>query len=84
MRENLRLLRHDWSGASALQRYFMASQMGSGLMLGFVSLLSFAAMMSGERDVGLGLLAAAALCFVHTLASWGVLRRRYKVRYEVF
>jgi hypothetical protein len=84
MQTNFRLLRLDWTAATALQRYFMASQLGSGFLLGLVSLLSVAAMLAGVRETGLGLLAAATLCLVHTLASWAVLRKRYKVRYAVF
>lgn len=84
MRANLRLLARQWASASALQRYYIASQLVSGVLLGVLSMLSVAAVLGGVRETGLGLLAAAALCLVHTLASWSVLRKRYKVRYEVF
>ena len=84
MRANLRLLSLDWNGAAAVQRYFMLSQLVSGVLLGVASLASVAANLAGHQALGLQLLAAASLCFVHTLFSWNVLRRRFKVRYEVF
>lgn len=81
---NVRLLGSEWRSAAWLPRYFMASQLVSGVLLGACSLGSMAAGLAGQVGLYLGLLAAAAICFVHTLATWGVLKRRFHVRYDMF
>jgi hypothetical protein len=67
-----------------LQRYFIASQLLSGLLLGACSIASIAAGLAQLPAANLGLLAVAGLCFVHTIVSWNVLKRRFQVRYEVW
>ena len=84
LRQNLRLLAVEWKGARALTRYFMASQLLSALLLGACSLAGFVAALAGLAGTYLGLLAAAGLCFVHTFATWNVLKTRHRVRYEVW
>jgi len=84
VRQNLRLLAVEWQGAGLLTRYYMASQMLSAGLLGLCSLASIAAVVAGLTVTYLGLLAAAALCFVHTFATWNVLKTRCRVRYEVW
>lgn len=79
---NARLLAADWKTAGALTRYFMASQMLAGLLLGLCSLAGFAAAVAGLPTTYLGLLAAAGMCLVHALATGRVLKRR-GVRYDV-
>lgn len=83
LRENLRVLATEWRGAGLLTRYFMASQLLSAGLLGLCSLASVAALLAGLTATYLGLLAAAALCCVHTLATWHVLKARCRVRYDV-
>lgn len=82
LRQNLRLLAVEWQGAGLLTRYFMASQMLSAGLLGVCSLASIAALVAGLTATYLGLLAAAAVCCVHTIATWHVLKTRCRVRYQ--
>ncbi|HUR41866.1 MAG TPA: hypothetical protein VM240_11950 [Verrucomicrobiae bacterium] len=81
---NARLLLEEWRAAAWLPRYFMLSQALSGALLALCSLGSLAAGLAGRVELYLGLLAAGALCLVHTIATFGVLKRRFKVRYEIF
>jgi hypothetical protein len=81
---NARLLAADWAAGSVLTRYFMASQLLSGLLLGACSLASLVAGAAGLPGLYLGLMGAAATCLVHTVATWHVLKRRCGVRYEVW
>lgn len=80
---NLRVVWSEWQAAAWLPRYFMVSQALSCVLLGACSLGSLAAGLAGRPDVYLGLLAAAGLCLVHTMATFGVLKRRFNVRYEI-
>ena len=84
LRANAGLLAAEWKAAGATARYFIASQLLSGVMLGLCALASLVAGALGETAAYLGLLGAAALCFVHTFASWNVLKTRFRVRYEVW
>jgi hypothetical protein len=84
IRRNLALLAADWKAGSTLGRYFIASQLLSGFLVGLCSLASIATGIAGLPAANMGLLAAAALCFVHTFATWNVLKRRFQVRYEVW
>lgn len=84
LRHNARLLAIEWKESGSLRRYFMASQLLSALLLGLCSLAGFAAGLAGMPGVYLGFLGAATLCFVHTLATWQVLKTRFRVRYEVW
>lgn len=84
LRGNARLLAAEWKAAGAAARYFMASQLLSGLLLGLCSVAAMAAGIAGLTGTYVGLLAAAALCGVHTFATWAVLKTRYRVRYEVW
>lgn len=84
VKRNARLLAEDWKAASAMKRYFIASQLASGALLGACSAASVVAVVAQRPGLNAGLLAAAALCFVHTLATWNVLKRRFQVRYEVW
>lgn len=80
---NARLLATEWKGAGALTRYFIASQLLAGLLLGLCSLGGLVAGLAGQPRAYFGLLVAAALCLVHALVTGRVLRRR-GVRYEAF
>jgi hypothetical protein len=84
LRSNARLLAAEWQAAGALARYFIASQLLSGLLLGLCALGSIAAGIAGLTVTYLGLLATASLCAVHTFATWHVLKTRFRVRYEVW
>jgi hypothetical protein len=84
VKRNMRLLAEDWAGGTFARRYFIASQLASGLLLGTCSLASIAAGIAGWPEGNLGLLGVAALCFVQTIATWNVLKRRFQVRYEVW
>jgi hypothetical protein len=84
LRQNLKLLAVEWQGAGLMTRYFMASQLLSAGLLGLCSLASMAAVFAGLTVTYLGMLAAAGLCFVHTFATWHVLKTRCRVRYEVW
>jgi hypothetical protein len=81
---NARLLVEDWRGGGPLQRYFIASQVASGMLVGVCSVAAIAAGIAGLPGVNARLLGAAALCFVHTAATWHVLKTRFQVRYEVW
>lgn len=81
---NARLLAEDWRAGSALLRYFIASQLASGAGVGVCSLGSLAARLAHVPVAATGLLAAAALCCLHTVATWNLLKRRFRVRYEVW
>jgi hypothetical protein len=81
---NARLLAADWATGNALRRYFIVSQLLSGVLLGACSLASIVAGLAGLPAVYLGLLAAAAICLVHTVGTWSVLKRTHGVRYEVW
>lgn len=84
LRANAGLLAAEWKAAGGLARYFIASQALSALLLGLCSLASLVAGLLGLTALYLGLLAAAALCGVHTFATWSVLKARFRVRYEVW
>ena len=84
LRQNLRLLAAEWKGARGLTRYFIASQLLSAVLLGLCSIASVGAIWAGHTATYLGLLGAASLCFVHTFATWSVLKTRCRVRYEVW
>lgn len=83
-RQNLRLLAADWKAGGAQRRYFIASQVLSAILLGACSLASIAAGIAGLTATHLMLLGAAAACLVHSLSSWHVLKRRFRVRYEIW
>ena len=84
VRRNARLLVEDWQAGSPLRRYFIASQLLSGVLLAACSLASIVAGLAGLPSVNFGLLTVAGLCFVHTVVSWNVLKRRFQVRYDVW
>jgi hypothetical protein len=84
LRRNALLLAAEWHAAGALARYFMASQLASATLLGLCALASMVAGLAGRPWLYVGLLGVAALCFVHTVVSWNVLKRTYKVRYEIW
>lgn len=84
VRANAALIAAEWKAAGAAARYFIASQLLSGLLLGLCALASLVAGLLGETATYLGMLAAAALCGVHTFASWSVLKARFRVRYELW
>ena len=81
---NARLLAADWKAAGPLARYFIASQLLSGLLLGVCSLASIVAGVAGLPGTYLGLLGAAALCGAQAAVTWSVLKTRFRVRYEVW
>lgn len=83
-RRNAQLLAAEWKAGSTELRYFIASQLLSGLLLGACSLASIAAGIAGLDLVHRGLLGAAGLCLVLSLSTWDVLKRRFQVRYEVW
>lgn len=84
MRQNLHLILADWKAGTALVRYFMASQFVSGLLLLACSLGSMAVGIAGDTRSSLLLLAAGGACFVQSLGTFLVLKRRYQIRYEVW
>lgn len=84
VRRNLQLLAEDWRSARPLPRYFIASQFASGLLLGVCSLASIAAGIAGLSGTSQLLLGAAALCFVHSVSTWNLLKQRFQVRYEIW
>lgn len=84
LRQNLRLLGAEWKEAGPLTRYYIASQLASAALLGACALASLAALYVGLTGTYLGLLGAGALCFVHSVATWHVLKTRCRVRYEVW
>lgn len=84
MRNNLKLILADWRGGNALARYFMASQLASGFLLLACSLASMAAGIAGNTLTSLLLLGAGFACFVQSLGTFSVLKRRFQVRYEVW
>jgi hypothetical protein len=84
VQRNFRLLVEDWRAAPAVARYFIASQFASGILLGACSSGSVAAAFAGLPGPGRLLLGAAALCFVHSVSTWALLKRRFGVRYEVW
>lgn len=84
VRTNAQLLVAEWKAAGLAARYFMASQILSALLLGACSLAGLVAGIAGLPWTYLGLLAAAALCAVHTFATWSVLKTRFRVRYEIW
>lgn len=81
--QNLRLLAEDWRLSGALARYFMVSQLLSMLLMTLCAAGSMFAIVADDWRAYLGLLVASATCFVHTVGSWAVLKRRFFVRYEL-
>ncbi len=81
---NARLLAEDWRASGALRRYFIASQLASGALMGLCALASIVAACLGHLPTYLGLLAASGICLAHTLRTSRVLRDRFGVRYEVW
>lgn len=81
--QNLRLLVDDWRLSSATARYFMVSQMMSMGLMALCAAGSILAIVAEDTSAYLGLLAASGLCFVHTVGTWGVLKRRFFVRYQL-
>jgi hypothetical protein len=80
---NLRLLRDDWRLSGWTARYFMASQMLSLGLMALCAAGSIVAIVAEDLGAYLGLLAASAICFVHTVTTWSVLKRRFFVRYQL-
>jgi len=81
--QNLRLLREDWHLSGWMARYFMASQMLSLWLMALCAAGSILAIVAEDLGAYLGLLAASAICFVHTVGTWAVLKRRFFVRYQL-
>jgi hypothetical protein len=81
--QNLRLLADDWRLGSGIARYFMVSQMLSLALMALCAAGSILAIIAEDLSAYLGLLAASAICFVHTVGTWTVLRRRFFVRYQL-
>lgn len=81
--QNLRLLADDWRLGNATARYFMASQLLSMWLMALCAAGSVLAIVAEDMAAYLGLLAASGLCFVHTVGTWGVLKRRFFVRYQL-
>lgn len=82
--ENARRLAAEWKSAGALVRYFIASQLLSGVLVGACALAAVPAAVAGLSSLYGGLLGAACACLVHTVVTWNVLKRRFAVRYEVW
>jgi hypothetical protein len=80
---NARLLVEDWRASGVLRRYFIASQLASGALMGLCALASIVAAWLGHLPTYFGLLAVSAICFAHTAATWRVLKQRFGVRYEM-
>lgn len=81
--QNLRLLVDDWRLGGKLARYFMASQLLSMVLMAVCAAGSILAIVAEDFVAYLGLLAVSGICFVHTVGTWGVLRRRFFVRYQL-
>jgi hypothetical protein len=81
---NLRLLAGDWRAASAQARYFIASQLLSCLLLAACALGAVASAAAGDSVAYTGLVVAAGACLVHTVATWLLLKRRFRVRYAIW
>lgn len=81
---NVRLLAAHWKSGGPQMRYFIASQLLSGMLLGVCSLAGIVAGLAGLTATNLALLGAAAACLLHTVSTWNVLKRRFQVRYEVW
>lgn len=81
--QNLRLLAEDWRLSGGMGRYFMASQMLSMALMALCAAGSILAIVAEDLPAYLGLLAASAICFVHTVGTWTVLKRRFFVRYQL-
>ena len=84
VRVNIRLLLAEWRAAEPAARYFIASHLLSAVLLGLSSLAALAAGFAGLPLIYFGLLAAAALCAAQAAATWTVLKRRFRVRFEAF
>jgi len=83
LRQNLRLLADDWRLGGPMARYFMASQMASLALMALCAAGSILAIVAEDLRAYLGLLAASAICLVHTVGTWAVLKRRFFVRYQL-
>jgi hypothetical protein len=81
--QNYRLLADDWRLSGTLARYFMASQMVSMVLMAVCAAASMLSLVADDLRSYLGLLGAAAICFVHTVGTWRVLKRRFFVRYQL-
>ena len=81
--QNLRLLLEDWRLSGWMGRYFMASQMLSLALMALCAAGSILAIVAEDLTAYLGLLAASAICLVHTAGTWAVLKRRFFVRYQL-
>jgi hypothetical protein len=81
--QNLRLLADDWRLGSPMARYFMVSQMVSMALMAVCAAGSILAIVAENLPAYLGLLAVSGICFVHTVGSWNVLKRRFFVRYQL-
>jgi hypothetical protein len=84
LKRNVRLLAADWHAGGPLLRYFIASQLASGALLGLCSIGSVVAAIAGWQATNLQLLGAAAICLVHSVGTWNILKRRFQVRYEIW
>ncbi|HUS25613.1 MAG TPA: hypothetical protein VM369_11760 [Candidatus Binatia bacterium] len=83
IRDNLRLLAADWKQHGAAMRYFVVSHLLSNAVLMAASAASIVALLLDRQALQIGLLAAAGIGAVQSALTWGVLQRRYKVRYEL-
>lgn len=81
--QNLKLLADDWRLSSGMARYFMVSQVVSMALMAGCAAGSILAIVAEDFVAYLGLLAASGLCFVHTVGTWTVLKRRFFVRYQL-
>ena len=80
---NLRLLADDWRACGAQGRYFIASQVLSLLLMAPCALGAMAAIVADDATAYVGLIVACAICLAHTVGTWVVLKRRFRVRYEL-
>lgn len=81
--QNLRLLAEDWRLSGALARYFIVSHILSIVLMALCAVGSMLAIVADDGRAYLGLLVASAICFVNTIGSWAVLKRRFFVRYDL-
>ncbi|HVT35442.1 MAG TPA: hypothetical protein VHE37_07660 [Nevskiaceae bacterium] len=81
---NLHLLLADWKRGNWLMRYFLASQVGATALSMICSAGSIAMLATGNMAANLWLLCAAGISFIHAVSTFGVLKRRYQVRYAVW
>ncbi len=84
MKFNLATLRAEWKRANVSMRYFLFSHVLANTLLAAASIASVVLGALGHQERQMILLGAAVLCAGQAMLAWGVLQRRYKVRYSLW